>query len=63
MVASQTRYRLFNITNLDLPNAVNKDDWATNAWVLAKDNEFYVVYTKDASAGVSLKLPVGACEL
>ncbi|NVK26095.1 MAG: DUF5060 domain-containing protein [Gammaproteobacteria bacterium] len=47
----------FNMANLDLPGARNQDNYASNAWVLAKDKEFYVLYTKDASKGVSLKLP------
>lgn len=47
----------FTLADLDLPNAINQDQWATNAWVLAKDKAFYVLYTKDASKGVTLKLP------
>lgn len=47
----------FAKTELDLPNASNQDNFATNAWVLAKDKSFYVLYSKDASKGVHLKLP------
>lgn len=47
----------FTLADLDLPNSTSEDQWATNAWVLAKDKAFYVLYTKDASKGVLLKLP------
>jgi hypothetical protein len=56
---SQAKHAIdfFTLADLDLPNAVNKDDWATNAWLLTKDKEFYLLYSKDASKGVTLKLP------
>lgn len=56
---TQARHAIdfFTLADLDLPSALNQDQWATNAWVLAKDKAFYVLYTKDASKGVTLKLP------
>lgn len=56
---SQAKHAIdfFNLTALDLPNAQNHDDWASNAWMLAKDNDFYVLYTKDASKNLAVKLP------
>ncbi len=54
----QVRFALnfFEIAGIDIHKAVNKNELIDNAWVLAKEGEYYVVYTKDVSQLGPLKL-------
>ncbi|WP_235594694.1 DUF5060 domain-containing protein [Paraglaciecola hydrolytica] len=63
----QARYALDFFKLIDVPyqNAVNLDNHVgsdDNAWVLGEEAEFYIVYVKDASKEVELKLPFGLAE-
>lgn len=51
--------RFFKIADVAYQKATSHDELAKNAWVLADDGEFYILYTKDVTKGVSVKLPTG----
>ncbi|EWH09184.1 hypothetical protein DS2_13964 [Catenovulum agarivorans DS-2] len=52
----------FNLLELDYQNARNMDEVGENAWVLGKRAEYYILYAKDASKPLSIKLPFGEAE-
>lgn len=63
----QARYALDFFKLIDVPyqKAVNLDNQVSpndNAWALGEEAEFYIVYIKDASKEVVLKLPLGIAE-
>ncbi|WP_027330165.1 hypothetical protein [Marinimicrobium agarilyticum] len=49
----------FALADVELSQAVSRDEVISNAWALAEVGEFYIIYAKDASKALTLRLLPG----